>query len=227
MGDQGMRFKTRVLAAASTVAMAGGLVAGMAGMASATAPPPVNVANNTVTCDSVTGSVKFSPSLSMTGSTTTPTTISFNTKIGGCVTNNAGVTFAAGQYSTKGIVNLTGNNCTALLGADAVTTGTPLTTVWKVAPGTAKLLQASSAFSMSSIVGGIFSPGGSWGASGYGDFQSTSGMSVNGAFTGGDSGHSSHLEMTTGQSIATLLGACTATSGLKQFTIGFGNLTLG
>jgi hypothetical protein len=206
--------------------MAGGLVAVFGGSASAAAPPPVNVANDHVVCNTVTGQIKFVPALTLAGSG--PGDSNLITKVDGCSDTDqpSAINLEAGAISVKGTLHSATSSCTALLGTTTVTTTVPIVFKWKVVPGTAKPLQPTSTVTLSSIQGGLFSPGGTWGGAQYGDFQVTTGATVSGAFTGGDSGHSSSLEATTGQDAAAF-GAQCAGKGLKAATLGIGHINLG
>jgi hypothetical protein len=206
------------------LAVAGGLFAAFSGTASATIPP-VNVANSTVVCNSVTGKANFVPPITFSTSGTGLTNLI--TKIDGCSTPTAGISLAGGAMTVKGTLSSANANCTNLLGPSAVTTTIPLLLTWKVPPATAKPTPLTSSVSFTQVIGGTFAPGGTWGTASYGDFKVTTGASVVGAFTGGDGGASTSFEATTGTDVVPLAAACTSTVGLKTVTLGIGHINLG
>jgi len=229
-----------VLALASATAMVGAF----AGTAGASHPnvTTTNVANSTITCNSQVGSLSFLPALTLYGGTvdTTPAgTVTVKAAVTGCTTPATGVLIESG--ATAGVIHSAHSSCNGLSGLSTGTTG-PLVTKWKAWPGHSNAITpTSSTLNITQTNGAQFNnvsppnPVGdrdTWGGV-YGLFQvgtdvahgGTTAPTVTGAFTGGDSGHTSTLDTATGQDVGGIALACLLTTGVKILNIGIGGTT--
>ena len=212
-----MKLRLSLLAAASSIALVGALAA------PAGAATTVDVSNDTITCNSVVGTIKFSPALQSGG--TSAGTVAVKTSSGGCTTGSASTTILNG--ASAGTLTSATNDCAGLLGLSTATSGN-LVVKYKTATGSPKITPAASTFHITQSNGTTYSSD-TWGAS-YGEFQiggvfGTSNPSVTGAFTGGNSGHTSTIDATTGQSDGELALACLL-GGIKGLSFGIGGITL-
>jgi len=241
-------LKTKLIAAAGSLVLVGSLAAAAAPTAGAAAPPPVNVQNHKLKCDTLTGSLKFVPPLTLGG--TSPGSITLNSKLDGCtdLTDN---TISVKAAVTKGILNSATNDCLGLLGLSAATTGT-VTSGWAANTGTPKIDdgdagnagKTESHLQVGQTYGGTFNntavgaPAAdqpalnkdSWGAS-YGFFRiggnsGTSAPTITGAFTGGDNGNTTTFDGTTGQDVGATGTMCFSATGIKALVFGIGGVTL-
>jgi hypothetical protein len=226
-----MKIRTTVLAALSAFALVGAMAA-----PAGASTPPLDASNATVSCDSVVGSIKFVPPLTSGG--TSAGLVYVKATVSGCSTSLA-TTVLSG--SGKGTLATATNDCSGLVGLSTSTSG-PLITKWKTASGSPKITPAASTLNITQTYGAQFTgtpgpgdPAGNadaWGAS-YGLFQigtdaahgGTSAPNVVGAFTGGNSGHTTTLDATTGQSATSLALSCLLT-GIKSIAFGIGQVTL-
>jgi len=182
-------------------------------------PPPIDVSNDKINCNTVIGSVKIKPALSNSGGPTA-TTIQVKGTLDGCTdTTNGAVIIHASKF--KGVLTGTSNNCSTLLGATSVTGS--ITIGWK-ADSTTPINLKTSTLTPGTLTGGTFSPAAPAPAT-YGDFTIGAGSTVSGAFTGGDGGTTTHAVLATGQDVGALGNAC-AGAGIKAITLGLGTLTL-
>jgi hypothetical protein len=230
-----LKIKMRLLTAASAAVLCSGAIA-MSGGSAGAALAPIDVTNHTLHCNSVVGTMKFSPALTLL----TPVageTITLKATATGCTDpNDANVKIAKGAVTAT--LAASTSNCTSLAGLSAVTPG-PVAMDWSVAAGAAKLLPTTlvgTALKMRSVLhmnqdfGGTYTT--AWGA--YGMFQtgidaphgSTAAPSVSGEFTNGDGGILSTLDMVTGQDTVGILGSCLSTTGVKALNVSLGGFSL-
>jgi hypothetical protein len=197
--------------------------------ASHAAAPPIDVTDNTATCNTINkGVLKFKPPLINGG--TTATVVSIAGKLAGCTTDAAGVTINDFKSSFKGAINTPNNDCAGLVGPSTAT-GT-ITIKWNATP---KITPTSTVVTVSSgdVTTGVFSAswGGAYGYFGLGVNPRPSGtpgspLSSTGAFTGGDGGASSTSDAITQEDLAVILGQCAA-KGVKALNIGIGQIFSG
>jgi hypothetical protein len=217
--------KLAALASAATLLTGLGVVATTAARASA--PPPINVTNDKVTCNSVVGTIKFATPLSNAGSPTGSNQINIKVTLDGCTdTTNANAKIGASKL--KGTISTNnGTQCVGLFGPSNVSAST--TVKWKAQSGTPKLVMtgnvpAASTVTINQTAGSTYNSD-TWGAT-YGAFAVTAGHAgVSGAFTGGNGGATSTFTATTGQDVGALGNAC-AGKGLKSLNFGIGGITL-
>jgi len=237
-----LRLNKKLVAAAGSLAVAGGLTAAAVGSAGAP-PPKIDVGTRSVTCNDTLGKIKFSVPLTLGG--TTPNAISVGIKSGDCVDNTQGAYDASlnptgvtlKNFASKGTLNATTNDCLGLQGLSTGTTGS-ITGKFATVPGTSKLLDAANTIAVGQTYGGTFNDGGttspasdsaSW-ASQYGLFQigtgafiPTSAPTVTGAYHN-DGGASFQFDGTTAESTGNLANQC-FTTGIKGITFGIGAFT--
>jgi hypothetical protein len=250
-----VRIRSKVLAGATTVALAMGVAAYAVSPAGA-ALAKHDAANDAVTCNDLIGKIKFSVPLHLGG--TTPNSITVSIKSDDCTDTTAGVydanTNPGGvslkQASGKGILAAPNNDCLSLSNSLSTGTSGAVNISWSTNTGTPGLTNSKSTFTISQDWAGTYNDGGqgspatardSWGAQ-YGWFaignavsgrsfgaieQPTSNpsMSAGSAFSGGDSGHNSWFNGTTNQTAAALGNACLGATGIKGITFGIGGLT--
>jgi hypothetical protein len=222
-----VKLRTTLLTAASVVA----LVAGLAAPAGA-ATAPINVAADHLTCNSTIGSFKFNPPLVGGGSTTTQITV--KATLAGCSDpDNANVQVLSGAAATPktGPLAGTNNDCLTLLGLN--TAPGSIITKWKTLTGQPKITPAATTLSVTNIQGGVFGPVGGWSGS-YGEFQvgttfgtATPSIPVGSAFRGGDGGHNSTIDVTTGADVGYLGVQCINGIPIKTAVLGIGSVTFG
>jgi hypothetical protein len=220
--------------------------------ASAVPPPPIDVSNHRVTCDSLVGTIKFATALVPGG--TSANAITIKATLDGCddmddVASDNTNTVSIKASKLQGILSSTTNDCQGLVGLSTGTTG-DTTIKWKTNPKqlgtglqypkitdsftqpTLGVGHAESIISVTQTFGTTYT--GTWGAS-YGMFQigtdaghgSTSPPSVTGAFRGpGNTGAGTTFDGTTGESSAALALACFA-KGIKLIHFGIGAVHLG
>lgn len=123
-----MKFTRKILMAGSGVALMAGSVA-LIGPGIASAKGAV-AATGSITCTSISGTLKFSPPLSTSGGTTGSETTTFKGKVGGC--SGGSPTASGGTVSLKNVSN-NGNSCSGF----ATSTGNSAQTFtikWKSSP---------------------------------------------------------------------------------------------
>jgi len=244
-----MRLGKRALVAmAGTLAIGGSMLGIAVHSAGAAAPPPVNAANDTITCNTVIAKLSFNPALTSTGATSGAENVSVSGKVAGCTTS-AATTVTGGTFSTKDpvtkidvpLVSDGGSNCLSLAGLHNLTGN--LNFKWSTATGAPKLVNNQSIVGTNHFVGNVLSlhtaNGGGvaqngtdnqWDAQ-YGEFQlgvtqTGNPMSVTGSFTGGNGGATSVSRQATQLDVGALLGTACTTKGSKSATIGIGYVTL-
>jgi len=241
-----MKITRRAGAIGAGLAITGLLaVAAGIGSAGATAPPPVDVSGDHVTCTSFYGSLKFSPALFLVG--TGPTTATVKAALDGCTdttkgvydatSNPGGVTLAAAKVS--GTIGYASNNLNV---GYATVTGS-FTITWKTASGTPKLTSNTTTLTFTQLDTSLVTVSVSGqGANNFsndshGLFQlghdashgNTTAPSATGDFVGGDGGASSTFDGLSSASVGALAGpsGIGAKSGLKQVALGMGEMHLG
>jgi hypothetical protein len=221
-----VKIRASLLAAASSLAIVAGLAA------PAGAATTVNVANSTVQCMSIVGTLGFVPPLVIGG--TSADAITVKATISGCSTP-AAVTIASGSISST--INSATNDCLGLSGLSTSTTGN-LVAKWKTATGSSKITPTTSTLHVAQTNGAQFNSGtpagdqDTWGGV-YGLFQigsdaghgGTLAPSVTGAFTGGNGGATSNVDATTGQDVGAIATMCFG-AGVKTLNFGIGQTTL-
>ncbi|HLN17547.1 MAG TPA: hypothetical protein VK277_12455 [Acidimicrobiales bacterium] len=213
----------KICVIAAAVAIPLGIVVATSGVASAGGSPPVNVTGSTVSCSTVTGTLKFSPPLTGTG--TSPETVSIAIKYSGCTTNAPGVSLAGG--SEKGTFSTPANSCTGLETPTIITTAE--VSKWKIVKGTPKITPTQTALTPGEVEPGTVTVGGNL----YGDFvigavgaspgPSIPGSGTQSAFSGGDLGASSMATLITTTKAADLGTECTSPKGIAKVGIGNGS----
>jgi len=234
-----VKIRTSLLAAASAIALVVGLAA------PAGAATTIDVTNDTITCNSIVGTLKFTPGLTLySGPTdTTPAgAIAVKTVIGGCSTSAATIVLSGASSTAVGFpINSTHSSCNGLSGLSTGTSG-DLITKWKTASGQPKITPPASTLHIAQTNGGNFNDGGvttpasdsdSWGAV-YGIFQighdaahgNTTAPTGTGAFQGNNNGHTSTIDATTGQSYDQIALQCLLGIPVKALNFGIGGATL-
>jgi hypothetical protein len=233
-----VKIRTSVLAAVSAVA----LLVGLAAPAGASTPP-TDVTHEQITCNSIVGTLKFTPPLTAySGPTdTTPAgSVAVKSTLGGCSNTSADVVVQSGSGS--GTITTSHSSCQGLQGLSSGTSG-PLITKWKTlkAPLSNKMTPTASTLTITQTFGGTFNDGGdttpaadsdSWGGQ-YGTFMigtdaahgSTTAPTVVGAFQGNNNGHTSTIDATTGQSVDYIALLCLL-GPIKALNFGIGGATL-
>lgn len=230
-----MSIKVKLLSAAGALVLAG-TVAGVAGTAGAVTPPPIDVSNSTIRCNTISGLLKFSAKLVVGGASAN--TITPITKLYGCSSSTAGVSIKQGLGT--GTLTTANNNCTGLQGLSTATSGT-LNVDWTVNPGAAKLIptvvvgtatKSRTSLTINQTNGTTLQPwtsGGGANQASYGYFQvgtdaghgGTAAPSVSGEFTGGNGGSSMNLDIATNWSGDKILADCFG-AGIATLQIGLG-----
>jgi hypothetical protein len=175
----------------------------------------IDVANHSITCNTVIATVSNSPPL-VIGGTATSEKMTVKGSLAGCtVTGQPAITILSGKL--RGRVASTSNECIVLA---APLTGS-ITMKWKADKAT-PILQTSSTIGITDVTfGGFAAP---WGSS-YGQF-SLGTSSVTGAFTGGDGGAASSNVSLTSQDLVEIVAECASAKGLKTLNIGSGQVKL-
>jgi hypothetical protein len=183
-----------------------GILASSAGVAAAKKPMPVNVTNASVTCTKVTGSDKWAPRVSTTGSN--PANSNIKLVLSGCtVSGVAGVTITSGKGA--GVLHYASNNASNLTGTSTVSGH--INIKWSSSP---KLTFKESSMSVTATTGAV-----------SGNYAALSiaagGASVSGDFQGNDNGASSTFYAESTQTISTLGTEATPPSkGIKIINFG-------
>jgi hypothetical protein len=228
-------------------------LAAIAAPAGAAAPPPINVANSTVTCNTITGTLKFSVPLTLTGPTTGAQTVTVKAKLAGCTSPD--VTAAVQAVDPNGATvfggttsgTLTSNGGSGCLGlAGPGTAAGTLVTKW-TPPKKSKFIPVetvagkSGTYSQSAITGDQGNTftidasqapyAGSYGQFTVGQDYGTSPISdtgANDAFKGpgAHNGHNSWLNVIGNLDVVQELNLCTG-AGIKSLTVGIGGAEIG
>jgi hypothetical protein len=188
------------------VALAFGL-AGVCGAAT-------DVSTDTVTCDSVVGTVKIKPPLViMTGM---PLTITVKGVVAGCIDGvNGSVKILPSKVSAK--LSSVSTGCAGLLGSSPISG--PIKVSWK-ADKTTPITPKSSVIATSTLTGGIY--GGAPWFTPYG-MLTLAASGVTGAFTGSDGGASTTALAALAESIGVLGTECGG-AGIGQMHLALGTL---
>jgi len=195
----------KLLVVAAAIALPVSIVAVTGGMAGASNPHLSGAAGDSVSCKSITGTVKFSPGLSKAGMKSGHTTTTVTATLTGCtVTGSTPITITKG--SVKGtIVGATGTSskptgtCTGLAGNS--TDNGKLTTTWTASKGGPV---PSSVLTVKSVSGGT--------AGGHGTFTIPGSVkgSATGSFLGANNGGSDKSIAETTPTTSALLTGCLA-----------------
>ncbi len=200
----------KLLLTAAAVAMPVGLVAATGGVASAAAPK-TDVTNASISCTTVSGTLKFAPALTLAGGQ--PENSGVKLSVSGCTVSGApGVTVSAGKGA--GVLHSADNNAGGLLGSTAVTGQVNIKWTSNV-----KLTSKTSTVTVSFFTGGTSTDG-------FATLDILAGKaSVSGDFSGGDAGANTTLHAETGQSVADLTTTLAApkSKGIKSVTMVSGN----
>ncbi|MGB7052593.1 MAG: hypothetical protein WBG41_13585 [Acidimicrobiales bacterium] len=187
-----------------------GLIA-IAGTAGAAKSPPVNATTDTVTCTTISGSVKFSPAVTSSEKAGTAHT-SIKATVTGCTSNAVGLKVTSGKAAgTLTTTRTAGENGCAALAGGSDATG-PITTSWKTTP---KLSSGDSVIHVNSISGSI-------GSDGNATFTipgNVANGTPSGSFQGTNAGASDTTSAQTTTSAASILATCDGKKGLKGIDI--------
>lgn len=186
------------------------------------AVPKVDVANDSITCNTVIATAKFKPPL-VFGGGATATAIALKGTVQGCTVSGANpATVLSGKFSGT-LVGAT-NDCSFVLSSSTPQVGT-LTFTWK-ADKTTPLLQTKSTVSVTTVSGTTTTLGGAVGGATF--FQLVLGTSgVSGAFTGGDGGaSSSNVFISSEDLFGSATQQCNSSNGMKIIHLGLGTITL-
>jgi hypothetical protein len=206
----------RLLPRLACAAVVGGiLLSSSSALAGATV---YDTSGATIVCNTVIGTASIKPPI--TAASTGSATVKVKATLGGCsVTgaNPSGLTVVSG--SIAGTLTTSGApGCAGLLSPSSISGN--LVAKWKVQSGQ-KLDFSSTTVSGGSIVGSVFTPGGSFQGS-YGEFTlSGSTLQPSSAFAGG----TPHFVAATGEDVGDL-GAQCAGAGIKTIHLSIGTLTL-
>jgi hypothetical protein len=187
---------------------------------------PIDVANDHVTCQTLSGTVEFTSALKNSGPTTGSQTTKVTAASAGCVDDNNGAVKMFKGAITATLTSNNGHNCSGLLGPSA-DSGTA-NIIWTPATGQAftptalvgTVQKPVTNTTFSQVGGGAYSvtgqPAGTW-SSAYGEFSigtayGTTPLSDTVDFTGGDSGATGWFAGTTPQDIGNILNSCAAPS---------------
>src|SRR5665213_2198827 len=103
----------KLMMVAAAAAMPLGVIAATGGIATAKALP-TDASHDTVTCTGISGSVKFKPALTTSGSPSSSGTTSIKGALTGCTTNGG---FSIVSNKVKGVLTSTSTHaCTGLAG---------------------------------------------------------------------------------------------------------------
>jgi len=183
---------------------------------SAWAGTPVDNTNDMIECDTVIAVASSKPAFVIGGIASTLVKVK-GTVVG--IDVNAGLA-VSGSFS--GTLTRTSNDCLFLAGTSPLTGS--LVFKWKSLDPTHSLTQPTSTVNVTTITGGSFAPGGSFGPAFYLTF--TLGISgVTGGFTGGDGGTTSSNTLVMSQDVGAFLNGCQG-AGFKTFNLGLGTITL-
>jgi hypothetical protein len=236
-----VKIRTSLLAAVSALALLGGFaVPAASASVHPRASTPHNVLNDHVTCNTLTGTIKFATKLTATGPTTGGNTITVKATVSGCTDDDNGAIPVFSGALTGTLTTSGGTSCGGLLGPGSSTGSTKL--VWKnptghlLQPTDPVTLKPTSVITINQNAGGLFTvPAGNgpWSGTSYGLFQigtvyGTTPASQTGAtnlFKGSDSGATGWFSGTTNADAVALLTACN--KGLAGIAFGIGSIALG
>jgi hypothetical protein len=227
-----MSLRARLLAIASALTMFAGL--GLVSTSSAGAIVTFNVANDHVTCNTLSGTIKFATHLKNSGPTTGSQTTTVTAALAGCVDDdNASVKMFKGAI-TASLASTGGSNCASLLGLSSQSASSPI--VWtpgagqgfipKTTVGTVQ--KAATNVSFTQVRGGIDTVAQSAWNTSYGLFAIGSSVGTNPlAATVDFAGSDGWFAGSTQQDIGNILTACGSTAGLAALNFGNGAVHLG
>ena len=186
-----------------------GLIA-IAGTAGAKGSP-VNATTDTVTCTTLSGSVKFSPAVTSSESAGTSTT-TLKASFSGCSSNAAGLTVTSGKAAgTLTSTRTAGEDGCTALGGGSTASGS-VTIAWKTSP---KLSSGSSVLQVNSEAGGL-------GGDGNATFTipgTVPNGAPSGSFQGTNAGSGDQANAQTTEAAVTILNTCNGKKGLKTLDI--------
>jgi hypothetical protein len=196
----------KLLMVTAVVAMPLGMIAATGGVANAAG---INAKMNTVTCTGITGTAKFSPTVTKSEPAgTTKTTITAT--LSGCTSNATGLTVKSGKVTgTLSDKHVAEDGCTGLAGS--IPAVGKLTTKWTTTP---TLTSGNSVISVKSLTGGV----GSDGNATFSIPGSTPNGPPSGSFEGTNDGASDATSAQTTTSAASILKTCDS-KGLKSISI--------
>jgi hypothetical protein len=203
----------KLLLVAAATALPLGFIAATGGVASA--KTTVNVANDSVTCADVSGTVTFSPPLTLSGTTDHSQTTTVTASLKKCTVTGANPAKITKATVSGTIVDpSTTGSCTGLAGASTVSGS--LTTTWSskdiLTPGD------TSTTTFNQDVGSTYTKG----KNSYGLFEIPGAggiIGVSGDFTGSNGGATSSIEAQTKDTDAEIATQCEAPGGLSSLTI--------
>lgn len=203
----------KLLLVAAATALPLGFIAATGGVASA--KTTVNVAHDSITCADVSGTVTFSPPLTLTGGALHSQSTTVTASLKKCtVTGPNAAKISKATVSGTIVDPSTTGSCTGLSGASAVTGN--LTTTWK----SSDILQPgdTSTTTFNQDVGSTYTKG----KNSYGLFEIPGAggtIGVTGDFTGTNGGSTSSVEAQTKDTDAQIATQCEAPAGLSSLTI--------
>ncbi|MDQ1466390.1 MAG: hypothetical protein QOH10_805 [Actinomycetota bacterium] len=228
-----MKLRTRLLATASALTMFAGV--GLMATTSAGAVVTFNVAADHATCNTLSGTIKFTSHLKNSGPTTGAQTTTAALALAGCFDdNNSNVHMFKGATTAK-LTSNGGWNCAGLLGPTTDNGSSDL--VWtpgagqaftpKITVGTVQ--KSATHVTFTQVSGGTFSvptANNPWNAA-YGFFSigaayGTAPLNSTGEFIGADNGATSWFAGTTQQDIGYILTTCGTTAGIATLNFGIG-----
>ena len=190
----------------------------------------VDVSNGSVTCNTIVkASLKASPALVL-GGMAGETTIKVKGVLGGCSSNDTAVSFPDNKSKFKGALTIPTNDCLGLVMLNL--TSASLEVKWKMNEKT-NLNASTITIDQSDATAGIYTTPWNTGHAyvGLGVNDRPSGMpgtalAVSGAFTGGDGGAQSTVDLISAQDLQTIIAACQTATGVKQVDLGIGQIHL-
>ncbi len=202
-----MPYKTRSMLLVALVPVA--VLATACSSSPSTPVATVMVASGGVTCSNITGSLTFSPALTVKGGTAESTSITVNAA--GCVTSGSNVSAITRGTGTATLTS-TSNSCAGLLNSRPVT----VDITWTPAVVHPSVVTFSG-------YGGATGPSG-----GEGFMLPKSGATakVTGSFAGSDHGAGTTATAFSGETTTQLLGACESSAGLTSIAVTSGSVTL-
>jgi hypothetical protein len=213
--------KLIMVAAATALSMSA--VVAVQGVSGAKAPP-VDATHYRVTCTGITGTIKFSPPLTLSSSGTVTTTVS--AKLAGCTAtpSSGGTPVAVSGAKVKGtLTDTTSTGCAGLSGSSR-NVGT-LTTKWTASP---KLLTAIGTLSVNSVSGGMTDGLNPDSRATFSIPGAVANGPATGPFQGTNNGAGDVTSASTQQTISQIIAACSPTTsgtktkpakGLKKLTL--------
>jgi hypothetical protein len=225
VAKSGMRSRARILGGMAVVVLASGSFVFAVTTAGAASPAPIDVSGDHVVCNTVTGGIKFGVPL-VNGGTATSNAISVKGKLDGCTdTDNPAVHLAGATFA--GTLTGTTNDCNALSNVNAFP-ASPITVTWRTATGTPKLTSPKSSVAVSELSGLEY--GADWAS--YVELQTgtrfeTAPLGVTGAFSGGDAGAASSLDIVTSLDDVNASEFGCNGAGVKALNFAIGQIALG